>query len=134
MSSYPLPDAPARPSPRQVMLGVFVLGQLVFLVLSHAIRFGPDAQPRVERDPALAAATHPGAPGYSGKSGYVWQISDEFSTLLRRWAQLTCQPQAWSLFAPNVYKVTGFPAVVLVWGDEPTAEPEFAGTLGRLRF
>jgi len=111
--------APCAASPRQVALGLFVLGQLAFLVLSNLIGLYQDPRSTLNRqDPEVSRTIERIAPGYLSESGHAWKIPDELSTLLRRWAQLTGQEQAWSLFAPGVYKVTGFPAVVFVW-EEP---------------
>jgi hypothetical protein len=124
-------DSLERPSPRQVILGLFVIGQLTFLVLSNAISHFQDVQGRIgNRD--VNTAIDRVAPGYSSQSGHAWKIADEVSTALRRWAQVTNQPQAWGLFAPRVWQVTGFPAVVLIFTDEPAAGPEFLKLLIRL--
>jgi hypothetical protein len=120
-----------RPSPRQVILGLFVLWQLVFLIASNLIGLYHDAQGHIT-GPDLSAAVDRVMPGYTSKRGHSWEITDEFATALRRWAQLTGQPQSWGLFAPNVYHATGFPAVVLLWDDAPTAGPEFVSLMARL--
>src|SRR5262249_25698949 len=46
-----------------------------------------------------------------------------------RWTQVTGQDQRWSLFAPGVFKVTGFPALVLVEGDDEDSAPALARTI-----
>jgi hypothetical protein len=119
-------DSPAveRPSPRQVALGLFVLGQLGFLVLSNGLGFYQEPQPHLPSE--VAPAVDRVLPGYGNKSGQAWTLPDELATLMRRWSQLTGQDQRWSLFAPGVYKVTGFPAVVLVGETDPTVPPAAA--------
>jgi hypothetical protein len=117
-------------SPRQVVLGIFVVGQLAFLVLSNLIGLYQDAQPRL--DPQIAAVVDRILPGYSTKQGHAWMLVDEASTPLRRWAQLTGQDQSWSLFAPGVAKVTGFPAVQFVWDEVPTSAAVVARPLSLL--
>ncbi len=123
----PPPTPPRGISPRQVVLGLFILGQLAFLILSNLIGLYQDAQSRI--DPAVATVIDRVVPGYAGQTGHAWKTPDELSTALRRWAQLTGQDQSWSLFAPNVAKVTGFPAVVFVWEDPPTSGAALARTL-----
>ena len=125
--------AAASPSPRQVALGLFVIAQLAFLVSSNLIGLYQDAQSRLESEaPAVAAVVERVAPGYGSRGGHSWKIPDELATPLRRWSQLTGQDQRWALFSPNVSKTTGFPAIVLYWGDTPTAAPALARPLALL--
>jgi hypothetical protein len=126
----PNPTPPAGHSPRQVVLGLFILFQLVFVVFYNLIGLFQDAQTRL--DSRITAVIDRVMPGYGGKSGHAWKISDEISTGMRRWGQLTGQDQSWSLFAPNVAEVTGFPAVVLNWEDVPTSGPALARPLAQL--
>jgi hypothetical protein len=118
------PDPPDRgTSPRRIILGFFVTFQLAFLVLSNLIGLYQDPRPVLNRvDPAASEVLDRVAPGYPSETGHAWRIPDEASTLLRRWAQLTAQDQNWSLFAPGVYTVTGFPAVLFVWEEPLSAE------------
>jgi hypothetical protein len=117
-------------SPRQVVLGLFIVGQLAFLVLYNLIQLCQDAQARLNS--TTAAVVDRIVPGYSKKSGHAWMILDEVYTPLRRWGQLTGQDQSWSLFAPGVAKVTGFPAVRFSWEDAPTSARAVACPLGLL--
>ena len=117
-----LPDNATIPatSPRQVVLGVFVLGQCAFLVVSNLLGIYQDQRSRLDADASRVIERV--APGYVTETGHAWKLPDEISTPLRRWEQLTGQYQAWSLFAPGIYKVTGFPAVVFVWEEPLSAE------------
>lgn len=108
-----------RPSPRQVFLGLFVLGQLAFLVLSNLLGFYKDPQGYLPAD--VGDVVDRVLPGYTNKGSQAWTVPDEAATALRRWTQLTGQDQHWALFAPGVYKVTGFPALVLVHESDPSA-------------
>jgi hypothetical protein len=115
MMDGPSQVAPAQPSPRQVVLGLFILGQLGFLVLANALGFYQG--PREDLPPEIAPVVERVLPGYANRSGQAWTGPDEVATALMRWSELTGQPQNWSLFAPEVYKVTGFPALLLVDTD-----------------
>jgi hypothetical protein len=117
-----LPTSPT--SPRQVVLGLFILGQLAFLPLAVLLAFYQDSQPYMPAE--IGAALDPIVPGFTAKTGHAWEVPDEVATALRRWSQLTGQEQRWALFAPGVYKVTGFPALVLDWEAEPRSAPAIA--------
>jgi hypothetical protein len=79
--------------PAQVFLGLFVIGQLTFLLSSNGIALF--ARIRESRD----------------LSAPVSAVADVDA----RWSRLTGQPQHWSLFAPQVDTATTFPAVELRW-------------------
>jgi hypothetical protein len=113
-----------------VVLGLFVLAQLAFLVLSNLIGLYQDAQPHVPAE--IGAVAERVIPGYTSQGGHGWKIPDELSTALRRWAQLTGQDQNWSLFAPGVAKVTGFPALLLAWDEAPNSAAAIAFPLALL--
>jgi hypothetical protein len=91
--------SPSRPQLRQVILGLFVLGQLVFIL---AANFLPLLQ---------AALVKQSAPG-SEAIGLVVEGT-------RYWGSWTGQLQGWSLFAPAVPKQSVFLAVELRWDDDP---------------
>jgi hypothetical protein len=78
-----------------VGLGLFVLWQIVFLTVANALRLAADARPHLTTIPWAAV----------GRIG-------------QRWAEVTGQPQQWSLFAPDVFENLPFPAVELRWDDE----------------
>src|SRR5919109_897836 len=108
---------PTRPTGRHIALGLFVLGQLVFLcvanvcgMLDHYARRGfPD---RFEKPVDQAA------PDASRARGHLWKLNDAVNTIAWYWGQVTGQPQSWSLFAPNVGNECAFPALLIRW-DEP---------------
>ena len=109
------------PSPRQVLLGLFVLFQLAFLVVSNllgAVKWGATEAKDKPRELINRLA-----PRFAEEEGHTWKWADEFETIVRRYTQLTGQDQEWSLFAPSVGKATGFPAVVMIWDDPPSAGP-----------
>lgn len=127
MMDNPGERAPAqRPAPRQVILGLFVVGQLAFLLLANALDLYQ--APREQLPAEIRALVERVLPGYATKEGQAWTVPDETAVALRRWSELTGQDQRWSLFAPGVYKVTGFPAVVLVGEDDPASADRLART------
>lgn len=116
MSNVDPPSMP--PSPRQVILGWFILGQLAFLVVSNLLGLftwvptGVSAESQQRINQVL--------PQFGDQKGHAWEWSDEIQTAIRRYVQLTGQDQDWALFS-TVGKYTGFPAVLLRWDD---ATPE----------
>ncbi len=105
-------------TPRQVILGLFILGQLVFLAAQNTLGFIEECRGWLSPETSKIAGRI--APDWPEKSGHVWDHASLLSKRLRFWAQLTGQDQAWSLFAPSVGKTTGFPAVLLRWDDDAT--------------
>jgi hypothetical protein len=113
MSEPSNPTDPARP--RQVALGLFILGQLAFLVVSTGLGFVRDASKNAPAE--VLAVADAVAPGWSEEKGHAWEWSSRVVTDLRGWAEATGQLQEWSLFAPDISRESGFPAVVLRWDD-----------------
>jgi hypothetical protein len=112
-------------SPRQVLLGFFILFQLVFLLLSNLFGFikqTPDAS-----DPHKKLINRV-APGLANQTRHGWNWSNEVSTIFDRYMELTGQHQGWQLFSPGVGKATGFPAIVMLF-DDPTAELDIPDTM-----
>src|ERR1700722_9432517 len=123
--SEPAPPTDARPpSPRQVLLGLFILFQLAFLIVSNAV----DAfQRAVDRMPeSIKTTVNRLAPDLARQRGHGWQWCDQLETKLRRWKELTGTDQSWALFVvPS--KATGFPAVLLMWDDPLPSGQSFSG-------
>jgi hypothetical protein len=129
---------PANPSPRQVLLGWFILFQIVFLVTSNLLGFIQWAPPKfVQWDSAVSTDQQKKrretldrlVPGFAAEQGHGWNWAEEGETFLRRWAQVSGQDQSWSLFAPSVAKATSWPAILFTW-EEPTSEgPSIPGTM-----
>jgi hypothetical protein len=114
-------------SPRQVVLGLLVIGQLVFLFVANFLGFYHDARPQMPDE--VKEVVEVIVPGYASEQGHAWKLPEEWATVTRRWSQLTGQDERWSLFAPGIYKVTGFPAVALIWQQEPTPARSIARRL-----
>jgi len=119
------PSPPA--SPRQFLLGAFILFQLAFLIVSNLlgiIKYAPSDMPARPKKLVSVAIRD-----FAGEAGHGWKWAEQVEDNLTRWTQLTGQDQAWSLFAPTVAEATGFPCVLLTW-DEPTwDQPMMPGTM-----
>jgi len=103
---------PPRPqSPRQVILGLFIVGQLAFLLLSNLLGFVQwfNSTYVAEWGPLVQRV----APRFAEEKGHGWQWCEQLEKPMRTWTQLTLQDQAWSLFAPNPGTETGFPGLLL---------------------
>jgi hypothetical protein len=90
-------DTPQKPGWRSVLLGLFVAGQLVYLLLSNLIQLVPRElpPPRGELDIRVQR---------EGTATDVRSIQDAINglgTAIDRYGELTGQVQAWSLFAPG---------------------------------
>jgi hypothetical protein len=106
-------------SPRQVLLGLFILFQLVFLILTNVLTmltWGPEAEDKQRK---LLNRVAP----LEDKSRHFWSWSEELHTHLQCWAQLTGQDQPWTLFAPGVYRTSGFPVVILHFDESLPETP-----------
>jgi hypothetical protein len=114
-------------SPRQVLLGLFILFQLGFMIVANLLGFIKWAPTEATDKPK--ALINRVAPGFADKQRHGWYWTEELETNLRRYAQLTGQDQNWSLFAPGVAKATGFPAVVLLFDDPPESGPSIPGAI-----
>jgi hypothetical protein len=110
-----MPEKKKPASPRQVLLGVFILWQVAFLFLANVLGF-VQWFPTLEQ-PGPNELINRLAPKFAEKQGNGWQWGDQLDGNLRRWTELTGQDQSWSLFAPSVSKSTGFPALLLSWDD-----------------
>jgi hypothetical protein len=116
------PSDVKTPSPRQVVLGLFILFQLGFLIFSNLLGFVTSLPWELrELDKEKRRAINRVVPHFLNERGHGWEWCNQIEYSLRPWVQVTGQDQVWSLFAPSVNKVTGFPVVLLVW-DEPAEE------------
>jgi hypothetical protein len=108
------------PAARQVLLGIFIVGQLFFLLTSNLIGFLKDK--RTELGPGPRQAAEALAPGWPEEKGHLWHALEHLTKTDKMWAETTGQFQIWSLFAPTIGRECVFPAVELRWDDD--AEPE----------
>ncbi len=130
MSDTVTPANSKPPSPRQVLLGLFILFQLAFLFLSNGLGFLKSAPREMPDRPA--ELINRVAPRFADQTGHGWKWLRQIEGNLDWWVQLTGQDQEWALFAPGVARATGFPCVVLLWDDTPPEVPDVKGA--RLEF
>ena len=105
------------PSTRQVFLGVFIVGQLLFLVSSNFIGFMKDN--RTEMGAPTRKLVEAVAPGWPEERGHFWHLMEHTAKTNKFWIQATGQYQNWSLFAPTIGRECTFPALELRWDDPP---------------
>jgi hypothetical protein len=122
-----LEATPAPPrSPRQVALGLFILFQLAFLVVSNAVGFIRSAGPEHFKDDPKRLINRL-APNFADSEGHIWAWTEKVEADTRRWMQLTGQDQDWALFS-SASKATGFPVLLLLWDDAPANGPSIPGS------
>jgi hypothetical protein len=109
------------PSTRQTLLGLFVVGQLVYLVSANLIGFMKDN--RAEMGPQMCQVVEAVAPGWPDERGHVWNLLEHLAKTDRMWSDLTGQAQTWSLFAPTIGRECVFPALELRWHDDSEVAP-----------
>src|SRR5262245_52484000 len=100
---FPGPDTmnapPPRPTKTQVLLGLLVVWQLLFLLSSNVLSFLSRSRPATEGTMPLATA------------------ADRVVEVDRAWSDLTGQWQGWSMYAPFVPVQSAFTTVELRWQD-----------------
>jgi hypothetical protein len=120
------------PNTSQVLLGLFVVGQLFFLLAANGIDLAESARPSLREEPpeelrdTLEGEARHGsraaldwlAPGWTRGEGHVNDAENVLNMVLTRWSQIIGQQQDWSLFAPGINTVTSFVAVELRWDDD----------------
>jgi hypothetical protein len=119
-----------RPSTRQVLLGLFIVGQVIFLITANILGFLKDNRTEIgQQAPQVVEAL---APGWSQEKGHVWQLMEHIVRTDKMWAQVTGQLQAWSLFAPTIARECVFPAVEYRWDPDPASAPALGQRLALL--
>lgn len=104
--------AAQRPTVAQVLLGVFISWQLLFLPAANYVAFLPHGQPE---EGELSDSRS--SPDQTGAASAVQQGINLVARITDTWSYLTGQVQAWWLFAPDVPRGATFPIVELRWGD-----------------
>jgi hypothetical protein len=105
------------PIAARILLGVFILWQLFFLLSSNLLSFLPKVRDFGQDKPSAEAV----APDWLHEKGRVADAERMLTGVTTRWAEVSGQPQNWSLFAPNVTNVIPFVAVEFCWEEEPTS-------------
>jgi hypothetical protein len=122
------PSSSGGPTNAQYFLGLFVLGQLAFLVLANVINLAIDVQknpeylPAALRPPDWQSEKTSRLPDWFQKKGHLNDAMQTVRELTKRWEEVTGQPQNWCLFAPNIGRYNTFVAVELRWEDDPRDE------------
>jgi hypothetical protein len=116
------------PLPARILLGVFILWQLFFLFSSNLLSLLPRVR-EFWQDKSSAEAV---APDWLHEKGRVAEVERVLTGVTTRWAEISGQPQNWSLFAPNVTNVIPFVAVEFCWEEEPTSARSISRWLATL--
>jgi hypothetical protein len=119
--------APTRrgPSNAQYLLGLFVLWQLFFLCASNFIGLVQGIQESESYIPkSLKKEIERQFPWFLNENSHFNDALKAIDGITDRWAYLSCQPQGWTLFAPNVGHEATFVAVEMRWDNiDPLAAP-----------
>src|SRR5262249_18725740 len=129
MDSQPPPPPPAPTGPR-LLLGIFIVGQIVFLAVINLLDLARDA--RSEMKDKTASALERVVPGGPREGAPLHDATDGARGAARRWSQATGQLQGWSLFAPNIGRHCVFPLLELRWDEDPRSAPAAARPLAPL--
>jgi hypothetical protein len=124
-SDQPAPP-PMHTSPRQALLGMFILFQIAFLITANMLGFVRTIPDQLKDRPL--ALVKQAAPGFAANDAHGHQWSERIETAVTRLAQLTGQEQGWQLYTPTG-KNTGFPVVVLLWDEADEAAPIIKGAI-----
>jgi hypothetical protein len=94
-------------------LGLFIVGQLLFLTAANLLALLERARPKLKDGRLIEAVL----PGWTRQEGHAYDATQVAIGLANRWEQVTGQPQDWALFAPNVEDKVPFLAVELRWDE-----------------
>jgi hypothetical protein len=122
-------DAAAqRPTLAQILLGLFISWQLLFLPATNYLAFFPHG--RAEEGELSDSRI---APDQTGSAGAIQTAINLAAGMTDSWSYLTGQVQAWWLFAPEVPRTSTFPIVELRWDDDAESVFRPAANLPPLR-
>src|SRR5438477_625539 len=99
-----LPSLTLLPLFASVSACCLIAGQLFFLIALNLLTFLEAARPQL-KDRRFVEWLFP---GWSRQEGHAYDAAQVVNGLTNRWAELTGQPQDWSLFAPNVTDMIPF--------------------------
>jgi hypothetical protein len=106
----------------QVLAGLFILWQIVFLVVGNLLDLANSARDSLPEDRDLAPVLRRVVPDWPSRSGHVHELAGLADKATTGWVQLTGQVQGWQLFT-DLRKDCVFPAVLLRWDDDPLSPP-----------
>jgi hypothetical protein len=115
-----------RPTLAQVLLGLFISWQFVFLPAANYLAFFPHGQ--AEEGELSDSRSAPS----QADAGPVQSAINLAAGITDAWAHLTGQAQAWWLFAPDVPRSATFPIVELRWDDAVESIPCMASLTASL--
>ena len=116
-----------RPTIAQVILGLFISWQLLFMPAANYLAFFPHGQ---AEEGELSDSRR--APDQTGGATAVQKAINFAASITDAWTFLTGQVQAWWLFAPDVPKAATFPVVELRWDDDAESAQSVASFLAPL--
>jgi len=106
--------------PARILLGFFICWQILFLLSSNLLSFLPRVREFWQDKPRAEAI----APDWLHEKGRVANAERAVMKLATRWAEVSGQPQDWSLFAPNVTSIIPFVAVEFSWDEESNSDKQ----------
>jgi len=101
--------------PARILLGLFICWQLFFLLSFNLLSLLQRVREFWQDKPPAEAI----APEWLHEKGRVANAERAVIGVTTRWAEVSGQPQNWSLFAPNVTSIIPFVAVEFSWDEDP---------------
>lgn len=105
---------------RRVLLGMFIVGQLVFLVSTNVLGLIQDFQEEMPDSTKAPLARL--APDWPAQKGHTYELFAGVLRVNRAWEQITGQYQRWSLFS-SIGRECVFPALEFIWEEDPRSAP-----------
>jgi hypothetical protein len=109
-----------RPRAGPILLGLFIVGQLFFLIAANVLGYLSELRDHVNKRSAPAEvvqAVEHLAPGWLNEQGHLYEVQKLLTSVLKPWEQMTGQYQMWALYSPDIYRDICFPAVEFQWDD-----------------
>ena len=106
-------NATSRPGLKSVLLGLFVLFQLIYLPLSNLMQLVPREMPEHRGELDIRVQRE----GTATNQRSIQEAINGLGTCLDRYGELSGQVQAWSLFAPDFGTQTIYPIAEFEFGE-----------------
>jgi len=119
----PVSPTPATPTTAQVLLGVLVVWQILFLLAANALDVLRHAQRVTGGNEEVGAIVDHVSGGLGHRKGHWYEVS----YILSRWELIFNQNQGWGLFSPGVGDWYSFPQVEMRWDDRAPGKPALPG-------